>query len=278
MKYTIIAFLGAACLISCGGRSATGQKRGNATRAKVEQVQTAEKYGYRIVKSYPHDTGSYTQGLFWHEGFLYESTGEYGRSAMMKTVPETGKAIMRTSLDSNYFGEGAALLDGMIYQLTWLEGTLFVYDAATLTRKATMSYSGEGWGLTTDGEKLYMSDGSANISVRDPATFRTERIISVRNGGTPVEEINELEWIDGKIWANLYVSDYRKMTSPKIVVIDPATGNVEKIIDFTGIYTQLKVTGRTDVMNGIAHDPATGRIFVTGKNWDKLFEIEIAGK
>lgn len=278
MKYAITSLLVAVCLISCGGRSATGQKRNKQAKNTTQQVQTAAKYGYSIVRSYPHDTGSYTQGLFWHDGFLYESTGEYGRSAMKKTVPDTGKAILRTGLESKYFGEGATLLDGKIYQLTWLEETLFVYDAATLKETGTFSYSGEGWGLATDGRKLYMSDGSANITVRDPATFRTERVISVRNGGSPVEEINELEWIDGKIWANLYITDPRRMTSPQIVIIDPATGNIEGIIDFSGIYTQLAVTPMTDVMNGIAHDPATGRIFVTGKRWNKLFEIEIFKK
>lgn len=278
MKYAITSLLVAACLISCGGRSATGQKRNKQSKATTQQVRTADKYGYRIVAAFPHDTGSYTQGLFWHEGFLYESTGEYGRSAMMKVVPDTGRAIQRSSLDSDYFGEGAALLDGLIYQLTWLEETVLIYDIATLEEKAALTYSGEGWGLATDGERLYMSDGSANITVRDPRTFRAERVISVRNGGKPVEQINELEWIDGRIWANLYITDYRQMTSPKVIIIDPDTGNVEGEIDFSGIYTQLNVTAATDVMNGIAYNPDTKRIFVTGKRWNKLFEIEIFKK
>jgi glutamine cyclotransferase len=209
---------------------------------------------------------------------LYESTGEYGHSAIMKVALDTGTATSRRELDRRYFGEGAALLGGLVYQLTWLEGTLLVYDAATLTPQATLTYSGEGWGLTTDGEKLYMSDGTANITVRDPQTFRTERTIVVRNGGKPVDQINELEWIEGRIWANLYITDYSQMAYPKVVIIDPATGNVEKEVDFSGLYSRLNVTRLTDVMNGIAHDQSTGRIFVTGKLWNKLFEIEIVKK
>jgi glutamine cyclotransferase len=247
-----------------------------ASRAKTPQ--TAPLYGYRIVKEYPHDATSYTQGLFWHEGMLYESTGEYGHSAIMKVELDTGRATARRDLDRRYFGEGAALLSGLVYQLTWLEGTLLVYDATTLTPQSTLTYPGEGWGLTTDGSKLYMSDGTANITVRDPQTFRTERTIAVRNGGKPVEQLNELEWIDGRIWANLYITDYRQMTTPKVVIIDPATGNVEGEVDFSGIYSRLNITRSTDVMNGIAHDPATGRTFVTGKRWNKVFEIEIVKK
>jgi glutamine cyclotransferase len=255
-----------------------GQNRGNKSKTTVQTPPTVTKYGYRIVAEYPHDAISYTQGLFWHEGMLYESTGEYGSSAMMKVALDTGRATARRELDRRYFGEGAALLNGLVYQLTWLEGTLFVYDAATLTPQATLTYSGEGWGLTTDGTKLYMSDGTANITVRDPQTFRTERVIVVNNGGKPIDQINELEWIEGRIWANLYITDYSRMAYPKAVIIDPATGNITGEVDFSGIYSRLAVTRSTDVMNGIAYDPATGRIFVTGKNWNKLFEIELVKK
>ncbi len=277
MKYTIALLLCTVSLIACGSRSGGTQKKSQA-RSTPKTETTAAQYGYRIVKAYPHDTGAYTQGLFWHDGYLYESTGEYGHSSLRKVVPESGLPIKQIPLDAKCFGEGAALLDGKIYQLTWLEGKAFVYDAETFEKVREFGYSGEGWGIATDGAKLYMSDGTANIAVVNPQTFRTERTIQVRNGGKPVEYINELEWIDGKIWANLYIEDYREMTSPKVVVIDPASGSVEKVIDFSGIYTQLAVTRSTDVMNGIAHDPATGRIFVTGKRWNKLFEIEIFKK
>lgn len=278
MKYTVTAMAMLACLIACcGGQSPAGQKKNKAANAAVQRIEPAVRYGYRIVNAYPHDTGSYTQGLFWHDGLLYESTGEYGRSAMKKVELETGVAVLSVPLAERYFGEGAALAGGKIYQLTWLEKTAFVRDPATLKETGTFSHQGEGWGLTTDGAKLYMSDGSANIAVRNPEDFRIERVINVTDAGKPVGEINELEWIDGKIWANLYITDYRQMTSPKVIIIDPATGRVEGTVDFTGIFSELAITPYTDVMNGIAHDPATGRIFVTGKRWNKLFEIEIVG-
>lgn len=278
MKYAVTAMVTLVCLVSCAGRTAAGQKKNKTARQTVRQAEPAVRYGYRIVNAFHHDTGSYTQGLFWHDGLLYESTGEYGRSEMRKVELETGEAVQSVPLEDSYFGEGAALAGGKIYQLTWLEHTAFVRDAATLEETGTFGYQGEGWGLTTDGKKLYMSDGSANIAVLNPENFRVERVINVTDAGKPVSEINELEWIDGKIWANLYVTDYGKMTSPKVVIIDPATGRVEGIVDFAGIYSELTVTRFTDVMNGIAHDPETGRIFVTGKRWNKLFEIEIYKK
>ncbi len=269
MKYAIASLLCAVCLIACGGRSGNMQKKSQ-TRNNPE-VKTAEPYGYRIVKAYPHDTGAYTQGLFWHDGFLYESTGEYGHSSMRKVVLESGLPVKQVSLDAAYFGEGAARLDGKIYQLTWLEGKAFVYDAETFEKIREFGYSGEGWGVTTDGTKLYMSDGSPNIAVVNPETFKTERTIQVRNGNKPVQNINELEWIGGRIWANVYMTE-------NIIIINPETGAVEGAIDFRGIESQLVVTRNTDVMNGIAYDPATERIFVTGKKWNKLFEVEVFKK
>ena len=269
MKYTIAALLCAVCLIACGGRSGSSQKKSQAQNK--QKVETAARYGYRIVKAYPHDTGAYTQGLFWHDGHLYESTGEYGHSSLRKVVLESGLPVQQVSLDAAYFGEGAALLDGKIYQLTWLEGKAFVYDIDTFGKVREFGYGGEGWGITTDGAKLYVSDGSANIAVVNPETFKTERTIQVRNGGKPVEYVNELEWIGGRIWANVYMTE-------EIIIINPETGAVEGVIDFRGIESQLTVTRGTDVMNGIAQDPATGRIFVTGKRWNKLFEVEVFKK
>lgn len=266
MKYSIIVLICAVCIIACAGRKS----------GKTQVSPTA--YGYKIVNSYPHDTGAYTQGLFWHDGLLYESTGEYGKSSLRRVTLETGETVRRVDVPDEYFAEGAALLDGKIYQLTWHKGKCFVYDAATFERTGEFSYNGEGWGLATDGARLYMSDGSANITVRNPADFSIERTIVVRNAGRPVQYLNELSWIEGKIWANLYVVDYREMTSPKVVIIDPASGVVEGVVDFTGIYGRLEVTPDTDVMNGIAYDPATKRIFVTGKRWNRLFEIEIIKK
>jgi glutamine cyclotransferase len=229
------------------------------------------RYGYKIVDSYPHDTEAYTQGLFWYDGRMWESTGEYGASTLRATALPTGETIRRTALSDDYFAEGAVELGGKIYQLTWLEGKCFVYDAATLEREREFGYKGQGWGLATDGESLYMSDGTPNITVRDPATFAPRRSIVVRNEGRPVDFLNELEWIDGRLWANVY-------TSTEIVIIDPSDGRVEGIVDFSDIISQLTVTSSTDVMNGIAHDAATGRVWVTGKRWNRLFEIEIIKK
>jgi glutamine cyclotransferase len=246
---------------------------GNRASKKRQTAPPPVQYGYRIVATHPHDAGAYTQGLVWHDGEMWESTGEYGRSTMRVVDPATGEVTRQTKLDDRYFAEGAAIVGGRLFQLTWEEGKCFVYDPATLELTAEFDYAGEGWGLATDGEKLYMSDGTPNITVRDPATFKPERTIIVRHEGRPVYNINELEWIEGRIWANIY-----SYTNNEIVVIDPADGRVEGVIDFAGILSRITLGPTTDVMNGIAYDPATKRIFVTGKNWDKLFEIEIFKK
>ena len=262
MRYTII-FLFAACLAACGGRGVSRQKSNSGDSPTL--------YGYKIVNIYPHDTGAYTQGLFWHEGALYESTGEYGYSTLRRVALETGAVTREVKLSDDYFGEGAVLLDGKIYMLTWLNGRAFAYNAADFSPAGSFEYKGEGWGLTTDGEKLYMSDGTPNITVRNPENFRTERTFVVRKDGVAVQNINELEWVDGKLWANVYLTEH-------ILIIDPASGTVEGLIDFSGIEAHLRITRSTDVMNGIAYDAATKRIFVTGKRWDKLLEVEIVKK
>lgn len=267
---TIGGFLAILCLIlslSCACRS----------RAKIVRTGAAETtipvktYGYRVKNVYPHAPSAFTQGLYWRDGYLWESTGLEGRSQMKKVRLETGETVQSINLDGQYFGEGAAYLDGRIYQLTWESGVAFVYDPATLSRTGQFRYPGQGWGLTTDGEMLYMSDGSSRIMLVDPADFSRKRSITVQMGRSPKRELNELEWIDGKIWANIYLSD-------QIVIIDPTTGNVEGVIDLTGLLPSEDRMPNTDVLNGIAHDPATGRIFVTGKHWPKLFEIEIFEK
>ncbi|MDR0953771.1 MAG: glutaminyl-peptide cyclotransferase [Rikenellaceae bacterium] len=226
------------------------------------------RYGYRVVKSYPHDNQAYTQGLFWHEGFLYESTGMTGQSTLRKVDLPTGEVLQSVPLEEEYFGEGAALLDGKIYQITWENNTGFIYDLATLEPLGQFGYTGAGWGLTTDGQYLYMSDGTEKIFVLDPQTFRPLRTIEVYSEAGRVTQINEMEWIEGEIWANIYLTD-------QIVRIDPETGAVIGIIDLKRILPPADKDMSTDVLNGIAYDSATGRIFVTGKNWKKLFEIEV---
>ncbi len=250
MKFLVTFLL---LFTACGSRAVVGQG--------------VESRNFTVVDTYPHDPAAYTQGLFWHDGALWESTGEYGHSTMRRVDLESGDVVHRTHLGDDFFGEGAAVLGGKIYQLTWLEQTAFVWDE-NLTLLEKMPYRGQGWGLTTDGTNLYMSDGTANICVLDPADLSTRRTIIVRREGRPLDMINELEWIDGEIWANIYLSD-------TVVIIDPATGNVEATVDFSGLRSLITTTPQTDVLNGIAHDPATGRTWLTGKNWNKLFEVEV---
>lgn len=209
-----------------------------------------------------------------HAGAPVRRRSDVGRYGRIRTLPPAAhRPRNRTHGRSGYaarseFGEGIALLDGKIYQLTWENNKAYVYDAATGRQLRTFAYAGEGWGLTTDGERLYMSDGSEYLRILDPETFRVQRSVPVTFRGAPVQLLNELEWIDGKIWANVYVTD-------QIVIIDPASGIVEGVIDLRGLLPDEEIAPDTDVLNGIAYDAASERIFVTGKRWSKLFEIEI---
>ena len=246
-------------LVACGG----APKRGSSTT-------TAEPitYSYEVVAEYPHAITSYTQGLQFVDGELWEGTGEYGRSRILRTDLATGKVLQSKKLPKEEFGEGITVLGDKLYQLTWLEGKLHIYDKATLRQIATHTYKGEGWGLTTDGEKLYMSDGTPVIRVLNPTTLKEERRFGVKLRGRSVNYLNELEWIDGKIWANIYTTDH-------IAIINPENGAVEGLVDLKGVLPDSERTATTDVLNGIAYDKATKRIFVTGKNWSKLFEIKV---
>ncbi|MCM1151404.1 MAG: glutaminyl-peptide cyclotransferase [Alistipes sp.] len=262
---TFLAFP-AALLLACGGGSA----RHNAS-ASTEAAPAPTEYTYRVKASYPHPTDAYTQGLLYADGMLWEGTGQYGQSLLRKTDLANGRSETVARLPHSQFGEGIALLKGKLYQLTWHANTCHVYDAATRRKIREFRYPGEGWGLTTDGEKLYMTDGSAKIYTVDPATFRREKRTTVTFEGQPVDFLNELEWIEGKIWANVYTTD-------RIVIIDPPTGRVEGVVDLAGLLPREEQGPETDVLNGIAYDAATKRIFVTGKNWSRIFEIEIIAK
>ena len=226
------------------------------------------QYGVKVVREYPHDTGAYTQGLFFHDGQLYESTGQKGQSSFRKVNLKTGKVLRKLGFTRKYFGEGSVILDGRMYMLTWTDKVAFVYDAESLEYIKTYSYPREGWGLTTDGKSLIASDGSSTIYFLDK-NFQLQRSIKVTLNGRPVRFLNELEWIDGKIWANVYTTDM-------IVIINPKTGEVEGTVDCTGLLPQRLRTPDTDVLNGIA--VLDGRIFLTGKNWPKLYEIELIEK
>ncbi len=226
------------------------------------------RYAVKVVKEYPHDTGAYTQGLFFHEGRMYESTGEWGRSSFRIVDLGSGKVVRKLSFDKKYFGEGSVILDDEMYMLTWTNKVAFVYDAASLEYKRTCSYPREGWGLTTDGKSLIASDGSCFLYFMDKS-FKVLRKLKVTMEDRPVRYLNELEWIDGKIWANVYTTDM-------IVIINPSSGKVEGVVDCSGLLPKQLKKPDTDVLNGIAVQD--GRVYVTGKNWPKLLEIELIAK
>ena len=235
---------------------------------KTQSVTYAQQAQVEVVKSFSHQTDAYTQGLQFVDGLMWEGTGEYGSSRLQYTDLATGVTTVVAKLPDDHFGEGITLLGDKIYQLTWLNGVMHIYDRATLKKVGEKSYKGEGLGLTTDGKWLYMSDGTSDIRVLDPQTLEVKRRISVLCNGVSLNYLNELEWIDGKIWANVY-------TLNQIVVIDPDSGAVEYIVDLEGLLPDSEKTPTTDVLNGIAYDSKSGRIFVTGKNWSKMFEIKL---
>lgn len=228
-----------------------------------------ERYKIEVVKAYPHDTESYTQGLFWHDGSLYESTGLNGKSTFRKVDLQSGKALTKLPFNKKYFVEGSVILGDKLYILTWTNKVIFIYDADTLEYRSTYSYPREGWGLTTDGKSLISSDGSSRIYFLTPE-LKFERSINVTLNGRAVRYLNELEWIDGRIWANVYTSD-------TIVIINPDTGVVEATVDCEGLLPERLRTSDTDVLNGIAVD-SEGRIFLTGKNWPELYEVKLVGE
>lgn len=231
---------------------------------------TVKEYRLEIVAEYPHDTDSYTQGLFFHEGEMYETTGLRGKSTLRKVDLQTGNALKRLDFDKKYFLEGSVVLGDNLYILTWENRVAFVYDAETLEYKSSWSYPREGWGITTDGKQLIASDGSANLYFMDEK-FKVDRKVTVTFNDRPIRWLNELEYIDGKIWANVYTTD-------EIVIIDPKSGKVEGVVDCRGLLPGKLRRPETDVLNGIAINPQDGKIYLTGKNWPKLYEIKIIEK
>ncbi|QCI67637.1 glutaminyl-peptide cyclotransferase [Phreatobacter stygius] len=232
------------------------------------QNDTIPVYSYEVVRVFPHDPEAFTQGLFYRDGYFYESTGLYGRSTIRKVEPETGKVVQMQRLPAQSFGEGISDWGDRLIGLTWQEQRGFVWDLESFSLRQEFRYSGEGWGLTRSADALVMSDGTATIRFLDPATLSERSRITVTANGRPVDQLNELEWIDGEIFANIWQTD-------RIARINPATGHVTGWIDLQGLLTsQGPVRGRPDVLNGIAHD-GNGRLFVTGKLWPKLFEIRL---
>lgn len=257
-------------LAGCGDKPEETPDVTGDTGASVRPIPLppAPLYGYRVVRTIPHDIGAFTQGLLYRDGVFYESTGIEGESSLRKVDAESGQVLKKVNVPRPHFAEGMTILGGKIYQITWRSQTCLVYDSATLEKTGEHFYQGEGWGLTDDGATLIMSDGSSRLKFIDPAGFVVRSTITVTDQGRPVEALNELEWVEGEIWANIWQSD-------RIARIDPATGKVTGWIDLTGILPAPLRREGTDVLNGIAYDPATKRIFVTGKLWPSLFEIEV---
>ena len=231
---------------------------------------TVRYYGLEVVAEYPHDTESYTQGLFFHEGEMYETTGLRGKSTLRKVDLQTGQPKVRLNFDRKYFLEGSVVFKDNLYMLTWDSDVAFIYSADSLKYKSTWSYPREGWGLTTDGKQLIASDGSATLFFMDE-NFALQRRVIVKYEDRPVRWLNELEYIDGKIWANVYTTD-------EIVIVNPKDGRVEGLIDCRGLLPQRLYGPETDVLNGIAFNQADGKIYLTGKNWPKLYEIRLIEK
>ena len=221
----------------------------------------------RVLRTLPHDRRAFTQGLVLHEGTLYESTGLPGQSTLRRVELATGRVLARVDLDTPLFGEGLARVGNRLYQLTWQDGRALVWNLETFAKEKEYRYEGEGWGLCYDGRRLVMSDGSDTLVFRDPETFKETGRVSVRHQGRPLQWLNELECVDGQVYANVW-------QQPVIVRIDPATGETNAWVDASGLLSPEDAAG-ADVLNGIAHIPGTGRFLLTGKLWPRLFEVEL---
>jgi glutamine cyclotransferase len=242
-----------------------GQRGTGAARAG--QAASVPTYGYQVVRSYPHDRAAFTQGIIFRNGVFYEGTGLNGRSTLRKVKPETGEVLEVKPLGPEYFGEGITDWKGSLLQLTWKNEIGFVYDMKTFERTKTFSYKGEGWGLTHDGARLIMSDGTAELRFLDPATFNETGRITVHDAHGPVDRLNELEYVKGEVFANIWTTD-------RIARISPKDGRVTGWIDLSGLLTATERAGDA-VLNGIAYDAADDRLFVTGKLWPRVFEIKL---
>lgn len=247
------------------------------TKIELAPATAPKILKYKILNTYPHDLKAYTQGLEFHNSFLYESTGNgegagtrtKGISSVRKTNAKTGEVLLINELPESIFGEGLTILNNKIYQLTYLNNEAYVYNLETLEKEQTLPYfkNMEGWGLTNDGTNLYMTDGTEQIHIVDPTTLKQIDYINIYTHNAKVPGVNELEWVNGKIYANFY-------GSAAIAIIDPTTGAVEAVIDFSDLYNKVTRHPDLDVFNGIAYNPETKTFFVTGKNWDKMFEVE----
>lgn len=254
-----------ACMLAaCNARAATQDVPSPVVTALPEPT----RYTFTVINHWPHDPSAYTEGLVFDGGMLYESTGLNGESTLRQVDLQTGQVTASIALAPEYFGEGVTIFDGKLIQLTWQSQTGFVYDLACFCRVGSFSYDGEGWGLTHDDHALIMSDGTDRIRFLDPQTFAVVRTITVSNHGVPLTNLNELEYIAGEIYANVWQTD-------QIVRIDPATGAILGWVDLTGLLPEAERGPSVDVLNGIAYDAATDRLFVTGKDWPEIYQIAL---
>jgi len=240
---------------------------------KIFNDKAPEIYTYTIINTYPHDVDAYTQGLEFFKDTLYESTGQYGNSSLRKTNFETGEIYKKVELSDQYFAEGLSILNGNIYQLTWKEGEGFIYNLNDLSKTGSFNFknSKEGWGLCNNGKQFYKSDGTEKIWILNAETLAEETFIQPTTNRSISTQLNELEWVEGKIYANTYQKD-------GVAIINPTSGAIEGIINFKGLRDKVTQHPKLDVLNGIAYNPNTKKLYVTGKNWDKLFEVEIVKK
>jgi len=265
-----------ACLLplAAGGAASAPSSAASAASAPAPAGKGAPipVYGFQVVRAYPHDPGAFTEGLFYKDGFLYESTGLNGQSTVRKVRLETGEVVQRTELPPQLFGEGISDWGDRIIGLTWQTQVGFVLDMKTFELQRQFSYPGEGWGLTHDDRELVMSDGTPALRFLDPQTLRETHRVRVTAAGEPVQQVNELEWVEGELYANIWQSD-------RVARIDPKTGNVVGWIDLAGLLSvKDRLSSNPDVLNGIAYDAAGKRLFVTGKLWPRLFEIKLVRK
>lgn len=222
-----------------------------------------------VVSTLPHDTSAFTEGLEFYDSTLLESGGNYGRSKLFQYDPKTGKVLKQVKLEDKYFGEGITVLHDTLYQLTWKEGVAFLYDVKTFKKIKELPFKGEGWGMTNDGKNLIVSNGSSSLYYYEPGTLKLLKVVNVTENGTAVPNVNELEYIDGYVYANQWQYDY-------IVKIDPSSGNVVAKYDLGGLHDSVKkIDPNADVLNGIAYNRSTKKFYVTGKNWPQMYEIQL---
>lgn len=255
MRYFVLAAVAATCACS-----------------PSTQAGNVPEYIYQVVHTYPHDSTAFTQGLFYLDGFLYEGTGLEEQSSIRKVKLETGEVLQKRNLSGAYFGEGIVNWKDRLLELTWQAHRGFIYDLSSFAPRGEFEYPGEGWGLTADGKRIIMSDGTPQLRFWDPETLKEIGRVTVTDQGRPVPRLNELEWVKGEVYANIWQTN-------RIARIDPATGKVVGWIDCAGLLPDSeRITNYTDVLNGIAYDAAGDRLFVTGKRWPKLFEIRLLPK